>query len=95
MLQGFKISISCNRIMNCFFTPLNEKILICFKDITLVTQCSINHLHHLVDLVKVWNGPISCSIFVPNLVSIANIVRTNFFIWFNIYDCFYRKLLFE
>jgi len=37
------------------------------NDITLVTQCSINHLHHLVDLVKVWNGPISCSIFVPNL----------------------------
>ena len=50
-----------------------EKLITFFKDITLVTQCSINHLHHLIELIKVWNGPISCSIFVPNMVSGTNL----------------------
>jgi len=37
-----------------------------YQDVTLTTQCSVNHLHHLVDLTDTWNGPVSCSIFVPN-----------------------------
>jgi len=47
------------------FNGLEKKFS--YNDITLVTQCSINHLHHLIELIKVWNGPISCSIFVPNM----------------------------
>lgn len=37
-----------------------------YQDVTLVTQCSVNHLHHLAELAQKWNGPISCSVFVPN-----------------------------
>ncbi|XP_063237677.1 beta-1,4-glucuronyltransferase 1-like isoform X1 [Bacillus rossius redtenbacheri] len=35
-------------------------------DITLVTQCSVNHLHHLVALAQRWQGPISVSVFVDD-----------------------------
>uniref|UniRef100_H2ZCX2 Beta-1,4-glucuronyltransferase 1 n=1 Tax=Ciona savignyi TaxID=51511 RepID=H2ZCX2_CIOSA len=37
-----------------------------YFDVSLATQCSINHLHHLVELLDRWNGPVSCSVFVPN-----------------------------
>ncbi|KAK3595021.1 hypothetical protein CHS0354_003748 [Potamilus streckersoni] len=33
------------------------------QDVTIVTQCSSNHLHHLLTLSKIWNGPISVSVF--------------------------------
>ncbi|KAL3872981.1 hypothetical protein ACJMK2_036146 [Sinanodonta woodiana] len=33
------------------------------QDVTIVTQCSSNHLHHLLTLSKTWNGPISVSVF--------------------------------
>ncbi|XP_035826917.1 beta-1,4-glucuronyltransferase 1 [Aplysia californica] len=32
-------------------------------DVSVVTQCSSNHLHHLSDLAQRWNGPISVSVF--------------------------------
>ncbi|XP_078491692.1 beta-1,4-glucuronyltransferase 1 [Ciona intestinalis] len=37
-----------------------------FYDVSLATQCSVNHLHHLVELLDRWDGPVSCSVFVPN-----------------------------
>ncbi|CAK8679655.1 unnamed protein product [Clavelina lepadiformis] len=37
-----------------------------FHDVTIATQCSINHLHHLVELVERWGGPVSCAVFAPN-----------------------------
>eukprot|EP00117_Sycon_ciliatum_P019366 scpid60272/ scgid17575/ N-acetyllactosaminide beta-1,3-N-acetylglucosaminyltransferase; I-beta-1,3-N-acetylglucosaminyltransferase; Poly-N-acetyllactosamine extension enzyme; UDP-GlcNAc:betaGal beta-1,3-N-acetylglucosaminyltransferase 1 len=33
-------------------------------DVTLVTQCTPSHLHHLVDIAERWNGPISVAVFV-------------------------------
>ena len=37
--------------------------------VTLVTQCSLNHLHHLVHLSREWAGPISVAVFVPEQYS--------------------------
>ncbi|XP_060081641.1 beta-1,4-glucuronyltransferase 1-like [Ylistrum balloti] len=34
-----------------------------YSDVTLVTQCSANHLDDLVDLTDRWDGPVSISIF--------------------------------
>ena len=34
-------------------------------DITLVSQCSVDNLHHIPALVKRWNGPTSIAIFAP------------------------------
>lgn len=34
-------------------------------DVTLVTHCTSNHLHYLLDLTKHWKGPISVAVFVP------------------------------
>ena len=34
-----------------------------YKDVTLVTQCSLHHLAHIVDLVDRWKGPVSVAIF--------------------------------
>lgn len=36
------------------------------NEVTLVTQCSVNHMHHLMSLAERWNGPISVSIFAPD-----------------------------
>ena len=33
------------------------------RDVTLVTQCSSNHLHYLVPLSEKWRGPVSVAIF--------------------------------
>nr|CAD7411242.1 unnamed protein product [Timema cristinae] len=35
-------------------------------DIALVTQCSFNHLHHLIPLAQRWQGPISVSVFAED-----------------------------
>nr|KAG5694589.1 hypothetical protein BaRGS_015002 [Batillaria attramentaria] len=32
-------------------------------DVTVVTQCSSNHLHHLVELSERWKGPVSVAVF--------------------------------
>ncbi|KAL8590087.1 hypothetical protein ACOMHN_034318 [Nucella lapillus] len=32
-------------------------------DITLVTQCSSSHLHHLVEMSERWKGPVSVAVF--------------------------------
>lgn len=33
------------------------------RDVTLVTQCSSNHLHYLVPLCENWRGPVSVAVF--------------------------------
>ena len=38
-----------------------------YEDVTLATQCSGNHLHHVVMLTERWTGPISVAVFGPNL----------------------------
>lgn len=35
------------------------------KDVTLVTQCSMNNLHYLIDMASRWKGPLSVAIFTP------------------------------
>lgn len=35
-------------------------------DISLVTQCSFEHLHHLVSLAQRWQGPISVAVFAED-----------------------------
>ncbi|XP_071962217.1 beta-1,4-glucuronyltransferase 1-like [Antedon mediterranea] len=32
-------------------------------DLTIVTQCSVNHLYHLIELSEEWEGPISVAVF--------------------------------
>lgn len=32
-------------------------------DVTVVTQCSANHLHHLIELSDRWKGPVSVAVF--------------------------------
>ena len=34
-------------------------------DVSLVTQCSINNLKYLLDLLDRWSGPVSVSVFTP------------------------------
>lgn len=38
-----------------------------FEDVTLVTMCSANHLHHIISLAERWSGPISVGVFGPGL----------------------------
>ena len=33
---------------------------------TLATQCSANHLHHVVMQITRWSGPISVAVFAPD-----------------------------
>jgi len=35
------------------------------KDITLISQCSVDNLHYLIDTAERWRGPIAISIFAP------------------------------
>ena len=34
--------------------------------VTLVTQCSVDHLYHLPALTERWSGPISIAVFAPD-----------------------------
>ena len=40
-------------------------------DVTLVTQCSVNLMHHLVALSNHWKGPISVTVFAPDLQAVV------------------------
>ena len=53
------------------------------KDLTLVTQCSLHHLGHIVDLVDRWKGPVSVSIF--GLASEINAIST---VIFSLRECY-------
>lgn len=33
--------------------------------VTVVTQCSVDHLYHLVELTERWRGPVSLAVFAP------------------------------
>ena len=33
--------------------------------VTLVTHCSVNHIHHLIELSRWWQGPVSVAVFIP------------------------------
>lgn len=35
------------------------------RDITLATHCSVDYLHHIIDLIEVWDGPLTIGIFTP------------------------------
>ncbi|XP_070576846.1 beta-1,4-glucuronyltransferase 1-like [Ptychodera flava] len=61
------------------FLVASEKItkgVIIKDDVTIVTQCSLNRLHHVLSLVERWNGPISVAIFSakPNITSIFIVI---------------------
>ena len=36
-------------------------------DVTFVTHCTIDKLHHLMEMSDKWDGPMSVSIFAPGL----------------------------
>ncbi len=36
------------------------------KEVTLITQCSVNRLYHLIELTDRWHGPISVTVFNPD-----------------------------
>ena len=38
----------------------------CVQTVSLVTQCSLNHLHNILTLADRWNGPISVAVFTPS-----------------------------
>lgn len=46
--------------------PLPRGLVSATPDISLVTQCSFNHLHHLVTLSQRWQGPISVAVFAED-----------------------------
>ena len=37
------------------------------KDVTFVTHCTIDKLHHLMEMSEKWDGPMSVSVFAPGL----------------------------
>ncbi|CAG0913822.1 unnamed protein product [Notodromas monacha] len=39
-------------------------------DVTLVSQCSLNHVRRARDLADSWKGPVSLALFLPNLSSL-------------------------
>lgn len=45
------------------------------NDVSLVSQCSINHLVHVLDLSISWEGPISVAVFVSEM-DIASAIST-------------------
>ena len=47
-------------------------------NVTLVTHCTSNHLHYLLDLTKHWKGPISLGVFCCSLV--IKSLKSQFFI---------------
>ncbi|XP_006820430.1 beta-1,4-glucuronyltransferase 1-like [Saccoglossus kowalevskii] len=47
-------------------SDLIERGTVMKDDVTIVTQCSPNHLHLLFDQAEIWAGPISVAIFAPN-----------------------------
>lgn len=42
--------------------------------VTLVSQCSINHIHRILDLSNAWHGPLSITIFVTELSSALDVI---------------------
>ena len=44
---------------------VNDSEHIVASDVTIVTQCSANHLLHLISLREAWLGPISVAVFAP------------------------------
>ena len=44
---------------------VNDSEHIAAADVSVVTQCSVNHLLHLVSLSEAWLGPISVAVFAP------------------------------
>lgn len=51
-------------------------------DVTLVTHCTSNHLHYLLDLTTHWKGPLSLAVFVPGYD-----VKLTYTSLFGLYEC--------
>lgn len=49
-------------------------------DVTLVTHCTSNHLHYLLDLTKHWKGPISLGVFCCSFVIFMYYLKSQCFI---------------
>ena len=45
------------RIQSFFLSPKMSKRG--QLDVTMVTHCTVNHLHYLTDMSAVWKGPVS------------------------------------
>ena len=46
-----------------WITMLKDNKKVILPGVTLATQCSVNHLYHLVTLIKYWDGPVSIAVF--------------------------------
>lgn len=42
------------------------------KDVTLVSQCSPDNLHHIESLIKRWKGPMSIAVFSPDRDAVSS-----------------------
>lgn len=47
------------------------------KDITLISQCSVDNLHYLIDTAERWRGPISIAVFTPYNDAVISIYAIN------------------
>lgn len=52
-------------IINNFITREGEYKIEDFHYITLISQCSVNNLFHLLNILDCWDGPVSLSLFLP------------------------------
>ena len=46
-------------------------------DVTVITQCSVNNLHYLIDMAGRWQGQISVSVFAPKNDAITGLYAIN------------------
>lgn len=47
------------------------------EDITVVSQCSVNNLHYLIDMATRWQGQISVSVFAPRNDAVVGVYAIN------------------
>nr|XP_002132013.1 beta-1,4-glucuronyltransferase 1 isoform X1 [Ciona intestinalis]XP_026689658.1 beta-1,4-glucuronyltransferase 1 isoform X1 [Ciona intestinalis] len=79
------------RVVYNFKSHLNTSEKLLQNDVTLVTQCSVNNLYHLIETLQLWKGPISVALFVPG----SSIIHAELAIKF-IKQCFpLRKVQFH
>ncbi|CAB3996446.1 Hypothetical predicted protein [Paramuricea clavata] len=55
------------------------------RDIVLASHCTGDHLHHLVSLTQVWQGPLSIAVFIPGY-NLENTLSTLYIL----YGCFIK-----
>merc|ERR1712176_954782 len=63
---GFPPNFSGDYMIRYYYTDPTYFKKWYYDDVTIATQCSANHLHHVVELSERWSGPLSVAVFAPN-----------------------------